>query len=152
MQNFQLKTTCGMGIGNGCWRPCSCLLKTFTTPLSSTLKCKPSVLSKSLSGYGVLFGVGFCCFFFPVQLLLNSSSILSLWCLHSFPAAREVCICDCKAERRTVEKNSSLEVNGEREGKDRCLSSACLTGYVRPAEKHRFPVIPVREAARKTWI
>lgn len=115
MQNFQHKTTCGMGIGNGSWRPCSWLLKTFTTPLSSTLKCKPSMLSKSLSAYGVLFG-GFLVFvvdflfgvFLPVQLLPNSSSILSLWCLHSFTAAQEVCMCDCKTERRTQEKKTTL--------------------------------------------
>lgn len=159
MQNFQHKTTCDMGIGNGPWRPCSWLPETFTTPLSSTLKCKPSMLSKSLSAYGVLFG-GFLVFvvdflfgvFLPVQLLPNSSSILSLWCLHSFTAAQEVCMCDCKTERRTQEKKTTLKVNREREGKDRHLSSVCLTGCVGPAGKHRFPVIPVREAARKTWI
>lgn len=142
MQNSQLKTTCGMRVGNGCWRPCSWLLKTLTPPLYSTLKCKPSVLSKSLSEYGVPF------FFF---FFFNFSSILSLWCLCSFTAA-QVCMCDCKTERRTQEKNSALKVNREREGKDRHLCSACLTACVGPAGKHRLPVIPVKEAARKIWI
>lgn len=58
-------------------------------------------------------------------------------------------MCDCKTERRTQDKKQHSKVNRERERKDRCLSSACLTGCVGPPGKHRFPVIPVREAARK---
>ena len=103
MQNLQLIATCDLGIGNRCRRPCSWLLKTLTTPLTSALKCRHSALSKSLSGYGFLS------FFWLLSFSQTPPTFYPSGACVTSQLLKERALSDRKTERRKQEEKQDSE-------------------------------------------